>query len=122
MWRLSICSWAIATGPLGLVDNSSDLESEDCGLESRMGVHWRNNAPNLGQGLVSVACRKSFPVLVSLIQLAQVGFSLKTNCIRFETFRVHRVETWPPREPALEIEWRKLQVCCVRLSQLRHER
>ena len=65
--------------PIGVVDNASDLESEGCGLECRMGVHWRNNAPNLGHGLVFVARRKCFPVLVSLIQLAQVGFSLKTN-------------------------------------------
>ena len=32
-----ISSWAIATGPLGLVDNASDFESEDCGLKSRRG-------------------------------------------------------------------------------------
>ena len=75
--------------PLGLVDNASDFESEDCGLESRMGGHWRNNAPNLGHGLVFVPRRKCVPVLVGLIHLSkldsaqkQIEFDLKhSGCI-----------------------------------------
>ena len=54
--------------PLGLVDNAWDLESEDCGLESRMGVHWRSDAPNMG-----------WPVLISLIQLSKLDSAQKQN-------------------------------------------
>ena len=59
--------------PLGLVDNAWDLESEDCGLESRMGVHWRSDAPNLGRGLVFVASPNQFD------STFQIRFSSKTK-------------------------------------------